>query len=284
MYEPHQIQQQDVLIHHPIIRCAYNDGVADSLVVSQVLDYYSETLRHHLKAQAFLQRRGIYQPDLLAHFRLGFADRSLGLQLRKLGHLQEETVRGALQRVGLLRTSGHELLRGAVLFPVLDQRGQILGGYGRRITPKLTANSAYHVHWHLEHRCFFNQAALFEFPELILCKSPLEALTWWCHGHHNVAAILGFAGFDDEHLSILQSSLVRLVYIAFGASRSELDASRRIARLLADNSIEVRLVLFPLGLDSNGFASSVDDPAKELSRLLEDALALPKRAGGDHER
>ncbi|WP_277225614.1 hypothetical protein [Pseudomonas indica] len=36
MYEPHQIQQQDVLIHHPIIRCAYNDGVADNLVVSQV--------------------------------------------------------------------------------------------------------------------------------------------------------------------------------------------------------------------------------------------------------
>jgi len=46
-----------------------------------------------------------------------------------------------------------------------------------------------------------------------------------------------------------------LVYIAFGASRSELDASRRIAQLLADNSIEVRLVLFPFGLDSNGFAS-----------------------------
>ena len=82
---------------------------ADNVVVSQVLDYYSETLRHHSKALAFLQRRGIYQPDLLAHFRLGFADRSLGLQLRKLGHLEEETVRGALQRVGLLRASGHEL-------------------------------------------------------------------------------------------------------------------------------------------------------------------------------
>ncbi len=284
MYEPHQTQQQDVLIHHPIIRCSYNDGVADNLVVSQVLEYYSETLRNHSKALAFLQCRGIYQPDLLAHFRLGFADRSLGQQLRKLGHLQEETVRGALQRVGLLRASGHELFRGAVLFPMLDQHGQILGGYGRRITPKLAANSAYHVHWNSEHRGFFNQAALFEFSELILCKSPIEALTWWCHGHRNVAAILGFAGFDDEHLGILQSSLVRLVYIAFGTSHPELGAIRRIAHLFAENSIEVRMVLFPLGLDSNGFASSVDDPAKELSRLLEDALALPESRGGDHER
>lgn len=283
MYDSHQTQHQDVLIHQPIIRCAYNDGVADSLVVSQVLDYYSETLRHHSKALAFLQRRGIYRPDLLAHFRLGFADRSLGHHLRKMSRLQEEMIRGALQRVGLLRTSGHELFRGAVLFPMLDQQGQILGGYGRRITPKLTAHSAYHVHWHLEHHGFFNQAALFEFPELILCKSPIEALTWWYHGYRNVAAIQGFAGFDDEHLRLLQNSLIKLIYIAFGTSRSELDEARRIAHLLAENSIEVRVVLFPLGLDGNGFASSVDDPAAELSRLLKDALALPESKGDGHE-
>jgi len=171
----------------------------------------SLTLRSHAKALAYLQGRGIYQPDLLATFRLGFADRSLGAQLRKLSHLQEETVRGALLRVGLLKGSGHELFRGALVFPMLDQDGRILGGYGRRITPKLTAHSAYHVHWHLDHKGFFNQKALFEFSELILCKSPVEALTWWCHGYTNVAAIMGFSGFNDEHLSILRSSLVRRV-------------------------------------------------------------------------
>ncbi len=148
MYEPHQIQHQDVLVHQPIARCAYNDGIADNLVVNQVLDYYSETLRSHTKALAYLQDRGICQPDLLAHFRLGFADRSLGAQLRTLSHLEEETVRGALMRVGLLRGSGHELFRGSLVFPMLDQDGNILGCYGRRITPKLTAHSAYHVHWH----------------------------------------------------------------------------------------------------------------------------------------
>lgn len=282
MYDSHQTQHQDVLIHQPIIRCAYNDGMADNLVINQVLDYYSETLRHHTKAQAYLQGRGIYQPDLLAQFRLGFADRSLGAQLHKLSHLQEETVRGALLRVGLLRDSGHELFRGALLFPMLDPHGQILGCYGRRITPKLTAHSAYHVHWHREHSGFFNQKALFEFPELILCKSPVEALTWWCHGYPNVAAIMGFSGFEEEHLSILQSSQVRLIYIAFGISRPELDEARRIAHLLADSGIGVRLVLFPQGLDGNAFASTIAEPAKELSCLLKDALALPENPGGDH--
>ncbi|MDP5054612.1 MAG: hypothetical protein NWP69_12540 [Congregibacter sp.] len=282
MYEPHQTQHQDVVIHQPIVRCVYNDGVADRLVINQVIDYYSETLRKHTKALAFLQRRGLCHADLLAHFRLGFADRSLGSQLRKLSHLQEETVRGALQRVGLLKASGHELFRGALLFPILDQDGQILGGYGRRITPKLTANSAYHVHWHLERTGFFNQKALFEFPEVILCKSPIEALTWWCHGHRNVAAILGFAGFDDGHLSILQSSLARLAYIAFGTSCPELEEARRIAHLLADNGMEVRFVLFPQGLDGNGFTSMVSDPARELSRLLNEALVLHESTGGDY--
>lgn len=282
MYESHQTQHQDVLIHQPIIRCAYNDGMADNLVVNQVLDYYSDTLRSHAKALAYLQGRGIYQPDLLATFRLGFADRSLGAQLRKLSHLQEETVRGALLRVGLLKGSGHELFRGALVFPMLDQDGRILGGYGRRITPKLTAHSAYHVHWHLDHKGFFNQKALFEFSELILCKSPVEALTWWCHGYTNVAAIMGFSGFNDEHLSILRSSLVRLIYFAFGTSRPELDEVYRIAHLLADSSIEVRLVLFPQGLDGNCFASTVSDPDKALSRVLKDALMLPERTGGNH--
>ena len=44
MYEPHQIQHQDVMIHQPIARCPYNNGMADNLVVNQVLDYYSQTL------------------------------------------------------------------------------------------------------------------------------------------------------------------------------------------------------------------------------------------------
>lgn len=282
MYEPHQIQHQDVMIHQPIARCPYNNGMADNLVVNQVLDYYSQTLCSDTKALAYLQGRGIYQPDLLAQFRLGLADRSLGLQLRKLSFLEEETVRGALMRVGLLRDSGHELFRGALVFPMLNQDGKILGCYGRRITPKLTAHSAYHVHWHLEHSGFFNQKALFEFPELILCKSPVEALTWWCHGYTNVAAIMGFAGFDEEHLSILQSSLVRLLYIAFGTSHPELDEVHRIAHLLAHSGIEVRLVLFPQGLDGNRFVSTVSDPDKALSRVLKDALALPESMGGDH--
>lgn len=283
MYEPHQTQHQDVLVHQPIARCAYNDGMADNLVVNQVLDYYSETLRNHTKALAYLQGRGICQPDLLAQFRLGFADRSLGAQLRTLSPLQEETVRGALMRVGLLRDSGHELFRGALVFPLLDQDEKILGCYGRRITPKLTAHSAYHVHWHLEHNGFFNQKALFEFPELILCKSPVEALTWWCRGYTNVAAIMGFAGFDEEHLSILQSSLVRMIYIAFGTSCPELDEVHRIAYLLANSGIEVRLVLFPQGLDGNRFVSAVSDPGMALSRVLKAALVLPENTGGDHD-
>lgn len=282
MYEPHQTQDQDVVIHQPIVRCNYNDGMADGLVIGQVVDYYTETLRSHAKAQAFLQHRGLCHADLLTQFRLGFADRSLGLQLHKLDYLQEETVRGALQRVGLLKVSGHELFRGALVFPMFDQDGQILGGYGRRITPKLTSQSAYHVHWHFEHSGFFNQKAVFEFTELILCKSPIEALTWWCHGHRNVAAILGFAGFDDEHLSILQSSLVRLVYLAFGSSRPELDEAKRIAHLLTHNDIEVRFVLFPQGADSNAFVLTVSDPAKELSLLLRESLVFPKKTGGDY--
>jgi hypothetical protein len=43
-------------------------------------------------------------------------------------------IRGTLQKLGVIRESGHEHFTGSVVIPVFDEAGQVTGMYGRKIT------------------------------------------------------------------------------------------------------------------------------------------------------
>lgn len=258
----------DIIIHHPIARCDYHESVADELMVNQIIDYYVDTLACSDKAQAYLKNRGFLDLDLLSEFRIGYADRSLGLRLAELDRYQEESARGALQRSGLLKGTGHELFRGSLIFPFIDQNGNIHGGYGRRITPKLKASSAYHVHWLAEPVCFFNQQALMDNRKIILCKSPIESLTWWYFGFKNTVSLMGYASFTPQHLQILNQSKVNQVFVAFGSSKAEFEAALKIACSLTQVDIEPLFIFYPGSQDANGFSLASSSPKEGLSGLL----------------
>ena len=255
-------------------------------MVSQVIDYYADTLGRSNKAQAFLKSRGFSDLNALSEFRIGYADRTLGLTLAELDRHQEEAARGALQRSGLLKDTGHELFRGSLIFPFVDQYGVIHGGYGRRITPKLKAYSAYHVHWLADTVCFFNQQALMDNQQIILCKSPIESLTWWCFGFKNTVSLMGYASFTPQHLQILNQSKVSQVLVAFGSSKEEYDIARKIANDLVQVKIDTRFVFYPGSRDANCFALASASPQKELSDLFAFSLApfsrINKLEGGNH--
>jgi len=76
--------------------------------MDQAIRYYQERLKQTPEALAYLARRGLDDAELIERHRLGFADRTLGLRLpektRKAGH----EIRSRLQKLGLLRESGHE--------------------------------------------------------------------------------------------------------------------------------------------------------------------------------
>jgi DNA primase catalytic core len=97
----------------------------------QVLDYYHETLKQSPEALAYLQARGLQHPELIARFRLGFANRTLGYRLPNKAWKEGQEVRGRLQTIGLLRESGHEHFNGSLVVPVIDPNGLIHEIYGR---------------------------------------------------------------------------------------------------------------------------------------------------------
>ena len=55
--------------------------VDDRALLVQVVDYYHQTLKQSPEALAYLQSRGLNHPDLVEHFKLGYANRTLGLRL-----------------------------------------------------------------------------------------------------------------------------------------------------------------------------------------------------------
>jgi len=56
-----------------------------------------------------------------------------------------EEMRSGLQRLGILRDSEHEHFHGSVVFPILNLEGNVLGMYGRKITPNLREGTPLHL-------------------------------------------------------------------------------------------------------------------------------------------
>jgi DNA primase len=120
--------------------------VDDDALLKQVVDYYHETLKASPEAIAYLESRGLNDVALIDRFRLGFANRTLGYRLPKTALKAGAAVRTQLQRVGILRASGHEHLRGSVVVPILGERGRVAQCYGRKITPHLREGTPDHLY------------------------------------------------------------------------------------------------------------------------------------------
>lgn len=247
----------------------------EDTAVHQVFNYYTQTLTSHSKAQNFLKIRGInFDDDLIDEFQLGFADRTLGLRLSKLSKDEEQSTRGALQRTGLIKSTGHEFLRGSLAFPFIDLDNRIVGAYGRRVTPKLRSPSVYHVHWLTSETSFFNLKALTQSSTVIICKNPLDALTLITHGYPNVVATMGAKSYNKLHTSILKSMGINKTIIAFGTSKEALIFSQKAIALNHKAGIQSELILLPNGLDPSNYVMSVDNPRKGFQQALKRSLSL----------
>jgi DNA primase len=243
-------------------------------LINHVIRYYKATLKSSARAQQFLASRGFLDNTLIERFQLGFADRSLGFQFATLPPWQSAATRGALQRVGFLKPSGHEFFRGSLVFPFHDESGRVTGAYGRRITPKLKAYSVYHVQWLSENTAFFNTVALKNFKHILLCKSPVDALSLIQLGIENVVAIMGMKSFGFKHCSVLQAFKIETVGIAFDSNVQGRRFSQEIAEQVSSVGIRCYGIDFPTEKDVNQFVLDDAQPKDNFMKLLCAASSL----------
>jgi len=83
-----------------------------------------KTLKRSPEALKYLAGRGLRSAEMIEHFELGFANRTLGYGLpRKNRHVGAE-LRGRLQRLGIYRETGHEHFNGSILIRSSTRRAR----------------------------------------------------------------------------------------------------------------------------------------------------------------
>ena len=244
----------------------------DAAVLARVIDYYHTTLKRSPAALAYLERRGIADASTIETFKLGFADRTLGLRLPDKRRKDGAELRTRLERLGLYRASGHEHFCGSLVIPVLDAQGEVAEVYGRKITDNLRAGTPLHLYLPGPHRGVWNlpgiAAAGAGSGEVILCEALIDALTFWCAGFRHVTASYGADGFTPAHLAAFRAHGIRKVLIAYDRDAAGDRAASALSEVLATAGIASGRVEFPHGMDANAYALKVTPAAKSLGVLL----------------
>ena len=251
-------------------------GAEDQVLLNQVVGYYHETLKSTPEALAYLKARGIDSPDAIDKHRLGYANRTLGLRLPNNQRVAGEKIRGQLERIGILRASGHEHFAGSLVVPVLDEQGNVTEVYGRKITPRLRPGTPLHLYLPGPHRGVWNVDALVASKEIILCEALIDALTFWCAGYRNVTSAYGVEGFTEDILAAFKRHGTERVLIAYDRDEAGERAAAKHAEALMSEGIEVWRIEFPKGMDANEYALKLGPATKSLGVVIRKAVWLCK--------
>lgn len=247
-------------------------------LLNQVIEYYHQTLLASPEALAYLAKRGLcdgeHARELVVKFRLGFANRTLGLRLPQARVKAGGELRARLQGLGVLRESGHEHFNGCLVVPVFDTAGNVSEIYGRKISDKVDGPA--HLYLPGPHRGVWNAQGLQGQEEVILTEALIDAMTFWCAGYTNVTAAYGVEGFTDDHVDTFQRCGVRRVLIAFDRDDAGERGAAKVVQRLTAAGLECLRIQFPKGMDANEYARKVTPAGKSLGLLIRKAIWLGK--------
>ncbi|VAW78458.1 DNA primase [hydrothermal vent metagenome] len=205
--------------------------------LQQVIAFYHATLKQDSEVQAYLKQRGLDDAELIDHFKLGYANRTLGLHLPQKNRRSGAKLRSLLQDIGLYRDSGHEHFNGSLVIPVIDDH-QVREVYGRKIQGgKLRKGTPQHLYLPGPHAGVFNCDGLLG-EEIILCESLIDALTFWRWGFKAVTSSFGVSGFTDELLQCLIDKAIKRVLIAYDRDAAGNQAAEKLAKVLNKHAID----------------------------------------------
>ena len=245
-------------------------NVDDQKLLQQTINYYHQRLLETQHAQDYLKSRGIYCPEAIKTFKLGYADRTLGLRLPHKNRKEGNEIRTRLQKLGLYRESGHEHFNGCLVMPVINEKQEVTEIYGRKLSDK-NKNKGLPSHLYLAgpHKGLFNYQGLHS-PDkiIILCEALIDALTFWVNGFKNVTASYGTAGFTSDHLAAFIENRIEKVYIAYDRDSAGDLAAEKLAKELHGEGIQSFRVNFPKGMDANSYTRQMNTPGLSLKQML----------------
>jgi len=270
------------LVRHAAVTeqsCPFDLDAGDQELLNQYADFCHDLFRTTAEAKDYAGKRGISSDELVSHFKLGYANRTLGLRLPSVRAKAGLTLRMRLQELGILRASGHEHLVGSLVIPIRDSAGNVTGMYGRKTRNDLRPGTPDHLYLPGPHRGVFNVEALQATKEVILCEALIDALSFWEAGFKNVTAAYGVEGFTEEILEAIVAHGIEKVFIAFDRDEAGDRGAARIAEKLIAEGLECFRVLFPKGMDANDVVRKMHPAEKTLGLFIRSAEWMGKGRG-----
>ena len=247
----------------------------DQALLTQVVGYYHDTLKQSPEALDYLRSRGLVHGELVDRFRLGYANRTLGLRLPEKSRKAGAAIRGRLEAIGLYRSSGHEHFNGGLIVPVFGDAGAVVQVYGRKIRDDLRPGTPLDLFLPGPSRGVWNRDALAASRgEVILAGSLLDAMTFWCGGFRNVTAAYGPDGLTEDLLTAFRSAATKRVLIAFARDEAGEEATSTASERLMAGGFACYRIEFPKGMGANTYTLKVGPAAKSLGLLIRKAAWL----------
>ncbi len=274
------------LVRHAAVTeqaCPLDLEADDQTLLNQYADFCHELFRTTAEPKEYVAKRGIASDELVSHFKLGYANRTLGLRLPNVKSKAGLMLRTRLQDLGILRASGHEHLVGSLVIPIRDCAGNVSGIYGRKTRNDLRTGTPDHLYLPGPHRGVFNVEA-FESKTIILTESLIDALSFWGSGFKNVTSAYGVEGFTEEILGAFSFHEIEKCYIAFDRDEAGDRGARRVAEKLMVAGVECFRVLFPKGMDANDVVRKMQPAEKTLGLFIRSAEWIGKGRGPERPK
>ncbi len=248
--------------------------VESQALLNQVINFYHETLKQSPEGIEYLQKRGLKNPEIIDHFKLGISNRTLCYRLPEKNRQAGKEIRENLIEMGILRESGHEHFAGSLVIPIFDETGNVVEIYGRKIRNHLREGTAYHLYLPGKHKGVWNFSCLAASKEIILCEALIDALTFWCYGFHNVTSSYGINGFTEDHLDAFKRFGTERVLIAYDRDDAGEHAAELLSQKLIAEGIDCSRVLFPMNQDANQHAQQTECPEKAFKHIIQNSVRM----------
>ena len=239
-----------------------------SELLETVVSHYHESLLSSKEARTYLEKRKLWNPDLVKAFRLGFADGSL---VERLGR---SPLKKDLRTLGILTGSGREMMKYCIVVPILNGSA-VANLYGRKV------EGTQHLYLPGPRHGLFNASGAKDAPRLVLCESTLDALSLLILGEPGAFPLWGVNGWTEDHAAFLKEWRGKDLVLALDSDETGKGAASALAESLTLYNPRV----LDLGeyKDPNELLCKAEHPKAAWARLVEPRPAVLKDAPKEKE-
>jgi len=210
--------------------------------------FYQEQLKENKKAQEYITKRAI-PPAVIEEFQIGYAPDSFSdtyQHLLKKGFSRKEILTAGLGvQKELKEEKIYDRFRNRIMFPIHDQKGDIVGFGGRTIgeDDAKYINAAEGPLYNKSRILYgLNRAkeAVRETKKIVLVEGYFDVIACHLSGVTNVAAVSGTA-LTDQHAKILKR-YAETVVLCLDQDQAGREAAERAFKLCAKEGMQVHVV------------------------------------------